>query len=145
MRCKLRKFLWEKYGGFSNKRHKNADKNYSISIDDFDDNDNKNYVTSVQINVIDDIHLELCFCNNLESNFPFTENLYSFLENYEVIDDRKACILIKFDRNNYNLLNTLISEFSSYYSKSPNYAWVGPRITKSLKKLLSLLQEYEKI
>lgn len=144
MESNLRKYFFGKYGGFADKRYKNIEKDYPIAIHDFGEYDIKEHVTFITLNVIDDSKLQISFYNNLDNNFPYTNNLISFLENYDG-EAKNNLIKIIFEKTDYNLLNILIREFAGYYSKSPNYAWIGPRIVKSLEKLLASLKEYNNI
>lgn len=91
--------------------------------------------------MIDNSTLEISFTNNIQDNFPLTESLNKFLEDYKGTANNSK-ISIVFGVLDNKLLKTLKSEFNRYYSSSPNYVWVKERIITALDKLIKLLIEF---
>jgi hypothetical protein len=142
MNSELRKYFYDHYNGFSDKGHKNVECDYSISIHDFGEGDVIDHVTFINLNVIDNKTLKISFFNNLQYNFPNTASIKEILQQYDTtIENQKISIV--FNKDDYRFLRLLIGEFQRYYSNSPNYAWIKPRLVKSLEKLINLLDNYK--
>jgi len=148
MSLKLKKFLFNEYGGFADKRVKDISKDYSFKIDDQSSSDVQDQFCGIFVLVLNSDQIEL----SLSNNAPISTNIKKLLKtqkgSFWTIGYRSH-IKVELSVSDMKFIKQLSQEIAGLVSpgkkyKNPNWKWLCPRTSKSLNRLAKALSDFNK-
>lgn len=149
---KLRKFFFEKYGSFADKRIKNLNKCNQFIVDTRADNgiasDGNLYgwFCGIQITVDSDDEIKIRLSGSIPASIEVNEIFKLVQIENSYIGSKDVCLCVT--RNNYELLLDLANSINKItapgnrYSES-SYKYMCPRTSSSFLQLHGFLKEFE--
>jgi hypothetical protein len=142
----FKKYLFDAYGGFGDKRVKDITKDYSFKLDDQDSSDNHALFCGIFAKVIEGDVFEL----SLSNNAPINSKIKSIVKSKkgDIQEGQFSSIRITLTSKDYNFVSELANAIGELVAKgkkysNPNWKWLCPRTAKSLKRFSEVLKAYK--
>lgn len=130
----LKSFLFEKYGGFADKRYKKIENDVPFKLD-HTEYDIQDHVCSVFAWITHDGRIKIVFCNNP----PYTKEIMDIIKDFNGKGD-KYKVELTFGLEDLNVLTQLVRIIR--HAKEPYYRWARDRACEALEELKEYLIEY---
>ena len=148
MSLKLKKYLFEHYDGFADKRVKDLSKDYPFKIDDQSSSDVHEQFCGIFVRVIDNDKIELSLSNNAPISNKIKKMLKTRKGEYRTIA-HKSHLKVELSVNDTKFIEELSQGIKELVApgkkyKNPNWKWLCPRTSKSLKRLSTVLSNFDK-
>ena len=142
----FKKYLFDTYGGFGDKRVKDITKNYSFKIDDQDTDDKHEHFCGIFARVIEGAKFELHLTNNAPLNSKI-KRLVKAKGGQSQEGDYKS-IEVNLTSKDYEFVSKLAVEIEGLVARgkkydNPNWKWLCPRTAKSLRQFSKVLKNYK--
>ena len=143
----FKKYLFNRYGGFGDKRVKDINKDYPFKIDDQTDGDNHDRFCGIFVRVIDDANFELDLTNNAPTSPKIKELVESKRGEVQAESDYGSInVTLTLDDHIFierlsNEIDRLIAPGRKY--TDPNWKWLCPRTAESLRQFAGVLKSYQ--
>ncbi len=142
----FKKYLFDAYGGFGDKRVKDITKDYSFKIDDQDTDDKHEYFCGIFVKVIEGSKFEL----HLTNNAPFNSKIKSMVKakGGKVQERDYKSIEVNLTSKDYDFVSKLAVEIQGLVARgkkynNPNWKWLCPRTANSLSHFSGILKKYK--
>ena len=142
----FKKYLFDAYGGFGDKRVKDITKDYSFKIDDQDTNDKHECFCCIFVRVIEGSKFEL----HLSNNAPFNSKIKSMIKakGGKVQEGDFNSMEVDLTSKDYNFISKLSVEIKELVARgkkydNPNWKWLCPRTANSLNHFSGILKKYK--
>lgn len=142
----FKKYLFEKYDGFRDKRVKDIAKDYSFKIDDQAPEDNKELFCGIFVRVVKGTTFEL----HLTNNAPLNSIVKKLIESKggEVNESVQSSIKVELSCKDYEFILKLSNEIKGLVApdkqySNPNWKWLCPRTANSLTRFAEILTNYD--
>lgn len=136
MKNRLKQFLYDKYGGFADKRVKKIERDMSFRLDD-SSGDVWEHVCPVYARVIDDESIALIFNNN-----PPNSSWIRGIARDSGGEVSSSQVIINVGFTDFALLEDIAVEVSC--GDKPYYKWARDRVCYALRKFSSALKEFNR-
>jgi hypothetical protein len=147
MSLRLKRFLFNQYNGFADKRIKDISKDYAFKVDDQSSIDVHDQFCGIFVRVIADNRFMLSVTNNAPINRSIRVLLkpkkakISTIENRSSFEIELSVMDIDFIRDLSKEIADLVFPGKKY--KDRNWKWLCPRTAGSLKLLADILSKYK--
>jgi len=143
---KIKRYLFNQYGGFGDKRIKDINKDYPFKIDDQTEHDNHDQFCGVFVRVIDDTNFELDLTNNAPPS-PRIKALVESKGGKVQAESGYSSINVKLTLEDHDFIEQLSDEIGNLVSPGrkygdPNWKWLCPRTAVSLRRFADVLRGY---
>ncbi len=142
----FKKYLFDEYGGFGDKRVKDITKDCPFKIDDQSKDDKPEHFCGIFISVVEGTIFEL----HLTNNAPFNSKLKKMIESKggEVCHGDYNSIRVKLNSKDHDFVLKLSDEIKGLVApgkrySNPNWKWSCPRTANSLKHFSKVLKNYK--
>jgi hypothetical protein len=148
MSLRLKHFLYDKYGGFGDKRIKDISRDYPFKVDDQTDEDTHDLFCGIFVRVKEKDRFELSLTNNAPLNTDI-ENLIKTKAGKALKTEGKSYIEVELSVKDVEFiksLSQLIAEIvsSGKHYTNRNWKWLFPRTSATLDRLAKNLVEYNR-
>jgi hypothetical protein len=147
MSIELKKYLFDHYGGYADKRVKDFRKEYPFKIDDQSDNDSPDRFCSIFVKVTGADRFNL----SLDNKAPVTPAIKDLVEKHGgkiYCNGERKHIEIDLSVEDVNFIKKLSRSINALvapgtYYEDRNLRWLCPRTADSLERFANVLDEFQ--
>jgi len=142
----FKKYLFDAYGGFGDKRVKDITKDHPFKIDDQDTDDTHEHFCGIFVRVIEGAKFDLHLSNNAPLNSKIKNMVKAKVG--KVQEGKYNSIEVNLTSKDYDFVSKLADEIEGLVAhgkkyNNRNWKWLCPRTANSLRQFSEVLKKYK--